>query len=211
MHLSIASRTLLLSTLCAAACACQPATDDAADATVPDGGALPPADDGLAGAFACDDGSRVNIEWRGDDVVVDWPDGRSVTLPRAESASAPGSDVYVGDTVSIERDGDRIVLRDGDDAARSCSAEDAGASAGNDDGDATVTMRYACEPGTEVTVFADDSARVALPDGQQVTLSRIAGSAPPVFTGGSLYFSVGETGAFLSQGDETNELACSQA
>lgn len=210
MRIPIAPRTLLLSTLCAAACACQPATDDAADATAPGNGATPPAEGAsLAAAFACDDGTRVNIAWGPDNVVVDWPDGRTVTLPKAESASGPGNDVYVGDTVSIEREGSRVVLRDGDDAARTCSAD--GAATSDGDGDATVTMRYACEPGTEVTVFADDSARVALPNGQEVTLSRVTGSAPPVFTGDSLYFSVGDSGAHLSQGDQTNELACTQA
>jgi hypothetical protein len=42
-------------------------------------------------------------------------------------------------------------------------------------------------------------------------MRRIAGSEPPTFTGGSLYFAIGETAAHLSQGDETNELACSPA
>lgn len=76
---------------------------------------------------------------------------------------------------------------------------------------AGVTMRYTCDAGTEVTVLADGTATVALPGGQQVTVSRIAGSAPPVFTGGSLYFTVGEQGARLSQEEEANELTCTPA
>lgn len=83
--------------------------------------------------------------------------------------------------------------------------------AGASGSDAAITMRYRCDPDTEVTVFADDSARVALPDGQQVRLSRIAGSAPPVFAGDTLFFSIGDTGARLSQGDEANELTCTPA
>ena len=73
---------------------------------------------------------------------------------------------------------------------------------------AGVTMRYRCDAGTEVTVLADGTAQVALPDGQQVVVSRIAGSAPPVFSGGSIYFTVGEDGARLSQDDAANELTC---
>ena len=93
-------------------------------------------------------------------------------------------------------------------ASGTTAGGDGSAAAGNA---ATITMRYACEPDTQVTVFSDDSARVALPDGQDVTMRRIAGSEPPTFTGGSLYFAIGETAAHLSQGDETNELACSPA
>ena len=80
------------------------------------------------------------------------------------------------------------------------------------DGDtAGVTMRYACDADTVVTVLADGTARVALPDGQTVSVSRIAGSAPPVFSGQSLFFTVGEDGARLSQEGQANELACTAA
>jgi hypothetical protein len=54
-------------------------------------------------------------------VTLRWPEGRSVTLPRAESASKGGGDVYVGDTVSLQRDGNRIVLHDGDAPAVTCT------------------------------------------------------------------------------------------
>ena len=87
----------------------------------------------------------------------------------------------------------------------------AGGSAAEDGSDAAITMRYDCDADTRITVFADDSARVALPDGQQVTLSRVAGSAPPVFTGDSLFFSIGDADAHLSQGDQTSELSCRPA
>ena len=96
-----------------------------------------------------------------------------------------------------------------DDAASaeaSGAATDAGEGAAQDN--AGVTMRYRCDAGTEVTVLADGTAQVALPDGQQVVVSRIAGSAPPVFSGGSIYFTVGEDGARLSQDDAANELTC---
>ena len=205
-------RIPLLAALCAAACACQPGNDDTAAATGEAGAdaaeaTSTPGDAALAGTFTCGDGSTIDLDWGEAQVVAKWPDGRSLTLPKAESASGPDGDAYVGDTVSIEHEGDRVVVRDGGKPALTCTA-DAGA-AGT--GDAAITMRYACEPDTDVVVFADDSASVALPDGQQVTLSRVAGSAPPVFTGGSLYFSVGDSNAHLSQGDQTNELACKPA
>lgn len=202
-------KVTLLATLCVAAAACQPAGDDAADDAATGADAAmddaTPAESALAGAFSCDDGTSVQLDWREDGVAVRWPDGRSVTLPKAESASGANGDAYVGDTVSVEHDGDLIVLRDGTDAAVTCRA------AGASDSDAAITMRYSCDPDTEVTVFADDSARVALPDGQEVRLSRVTGSAPPVFTGDTLFFSIGDTGARLSQGDEANELTCAPA
>ena len=107
----------------------------------------------------------------------------------------------------------------GDDAAveTTTSLEDAGpvdatpADVGADDSDATITMRYDCDPDTTITVYSDDTARVALPDGQQVTLSRVTGSAPPVFSGDTLFFSIEDTGARLSQGDQANELTCNPA
>ncbi|TAK40101.1 MAG: hypothetical protein EPO30_00555 [Lysobacteraceae bacterium] len=99
------------------------------------------------------------------------------------------------------------------DAAATAPSADAGPATGNETprDNTGVTMRYTCDAETEVTVLADGTARVSLPDGQQVTISRIAGSAPPVFTGGSLYFTVGEQDARLSQEQEANELTCAPA
>lgn len=204
------SRITLLAALCGAACACQPAGDEAADGpATADATGESAGDTALAGTFTCDDGTSVRLDWGDNDVTVSWPDGRTATLAKAESASGPAGDAYVGDTVSVERDGDRIMLRDGDQPARTCTA--AGGSAAEDGSDAAITMRYDCDADTRITVFADDSAQVALPDGQEVTLSRVAGSAPPVFTGDSLFFSVGDAEAHLSQGDQTSELSCRPA
>lgn len=204
-------RITLLIALCSAASACQPGGDDTAAARPGAAGAesRPQAAAGApsSGAFTCDDGSSVELAWGSDNVVVTWPDGRTETLPRAESASGPDGDAYVGDTVSIEHADNRIVLREGGKPALACTGEGGpGAAAGT--AAAAITMRYACEPDTRVTVFSDDTARVALPDGQNVTMRRIAGSEPPTFTGGSLYFTVGEADARLSQGDQANELFC---
>ncbi len=73
--------------------------------------------------------------------------------------------------------------------------------------DSEVTMRYTCDNDVHVDILRDGIARVALPDGRVVKLSRIAGSTPPVFTGEALYFSIGDEQASLSQ-DEGTELAC---
>lgn len=78
--------------------------------------------------------------------------------------------------------------------------------ASNDD--SGITMRYACDGNTSVVIMGSDKARVDLPDGPDVTLSKVAGSAPPVFTGADLYFAIGDSGAHLSRGDESNELTC---
>jgi hypothetical protein len=74
--------------------------------------------------------------------------------------------------------------------------------------EAGVTMRYACDGNTTVAILGSDRARVDMPSGPDVNLSKVAGSAPPVFTGANLYFAIGDSGAHLSQGDRTNELDC---
>lgn len=85
-------------------------------------GAAPTSTGGDVVAYRCDDGSTFDASYSDRNVTLRWPDGRSVTLPRAESASKGGGDVYVGDTVSLQRDGDRIELHDGDAPAASCTA-----------------------------------------------------------------------------------------
>lgn len=73
--------------------------------------------------------------------------------------------------------------------------------------DAAITMRYACDGDTKVEILGN-SARAVLPDGGVVNLAKVAGSTPPTFSGGSLYFAIGSSDAHLSQADGTNELAC---
>jgi hypothetical protein len=91
------------------------------------------------------------------------------------------------------------------DATPPATVTPAPAPASNDD--SGITMRYACDGNTSVAIMGD-TARVDLPDGPDVTLSKVAGSAPPVFTGADVYFAIGDSGAHLSQGDESNELTC---
>ena len=73
--------------------------------------------------------------------------------------------------------------------------------------DPAVTMRYACDGDTKVEILGDN-ARAVLADGRVVSLAKVAGSMPPTFAGGSLYFAIGSSDAHLSQEDGTNELAC---
>jgi hypothetical protein len=73
--------------------------------------------------------------------------------------------------------------------------------------DPAVTMRYACDGDTKVEILGD-SARAVLPDSRVVNLTKVAGSMPPTFAGGSLYFAIGSSDAHLSQEDGTNELGC---
>jgi len=71
-------------------------------------------------------------------------------------------------------------------------------------------LRYDCQADTSVAV-ADGTARVTLPGGERHELARVADSDPEVYTGDSLYFTVGADAAYLSQQDGTRELACTRA
>lgn len=197
---------------CVLVCGCGPAGNpadelDAVPAPTPASApASPPASASASAliAYRCADGRTLEAGYGEHDVTLRWADGRSVRLPRAESASGGDGDVYVGEQVSLQRDGDTLQLHDAGRAATSCDAIDAAAGAV-----ATAALvRYDCEAGTTVTVDPSGSARVALPDGQVVGLSRIAGSTPPVYTGGSLYLRIEGGGARLSQADRNDELAC---
>jgi len=75
----------------------------------------------------------------------------------------------------------------------------------SDDGDAMVTMRYACD-GHRVAVFGNDHVTVSM-DGRDIDLSYVADSSPPRFAGEALEFSVGADGAVLGQ-DEGASWTC---
>ena len=199
---------LLAAALCTAACS---GTSDEAATAETDKPAASTGTNTLA--YRCEDGTMLQAEYGEADVSLRWADGRTATLPRAESASAGGSDAYVGSDVSLQRTGSGFELHDGENATVACNEVpkgDASAQAAAPD-NTGITMRYACDADTSVTVMANGSAEVHLPDGRAVTVSRIAGSAPPVFTGESLYFTVGENGARLSQDEAANELRCNPA
>ena len=89
------------------------------------------------------------------------------------------------------------------------SATDASPSPTSAPGGDAIADAYACDAGTRLTRQDDGSFRAEIPGNAPVRLARIAGSAPPVFTGASLYLRIEGSGvAILSQGDRTNELRC---
>jgi hypothetical protein len=100
--------------LCVLACGCEPAATEPATAA-------PAAPATTTIAYRCTGSLAVEATYGAHDATLRWPDGRSVRLPRAESASKGGGDVYVGETVSLLRGPSRIELHDGDAPPATCS------------------------------------------------------------------------------------------
>lgn len=71
--------------------------------------------------YACADGGSLQIDYAAYEATVHLDSGAAV-LPRAESASSGGDDIYVGETVSLQRDGDGVQLHQGDEEPRVCIA-----------------------------------------------------------------------------------------
>ncbi len=130
-------RRLVLLALAAACAACgqtPPPADPARRASGPEPAqrpapvaqapARPGSDAGTRGTirYACDDGSAVGIAYAGDEARVTLPDGRVVALPKAQSASRGGGEVFVGEAVSLQRDGDGIQLFQDEGKALHCRA-----------------------------------------------------------------------------------------
>lgn len=80
---------------------------------------LPP---GAPTTYTCDDGSEAKVAYGRDQATVTLADGRSVALPKAQSASKGGGEVYVGEAVSLMRDGTRLELHVDESPARTCHA-----------------------------------------------------------------------------------------
>lgn len=196
------------------------ATGDGMTAPAPSNGSpapAPPGDTRLS-AYACSDGTRLEAGFTRDGATLQWAEGRRLSLPRAESASKGGGDVYVGDTVSVQRDGASLQLHDGDRAATRCDPATTATAPTTASARASVAgadtaggaARYACDAGTVLSRNDDGSYRAEVPGNPAVRLTRIAGSEPAVYTGASLYLRIGDGGnAMLSQGDRANELRCS--
>ena len=75
---------------------------------------------GNRASYRCADGSSFDVAYGGRNAEVQWTGGRALTLPRAESASKGGGDVYVGETVSLQHDGDKLQIHDGQAPALAC-------------------------------------------------------------------------------------------
>jgi hypothetical protein len=135
--MSHTQRILIAGLLCAGSSGCQPAdvpasaaADTASTPVVAEAPApaqpqpepvAPPAANAGEIAYRCGGDAVLSASYGNSNVTLRWPDGRRVMLPRAESASKGGGDVYVGDTVSLQRDGGRIELHDGDAPAVTCT------------------------------------------------------------------------------------------
>lgn len=99
-------------TLSCASCE-PPPSDPATRATLPTpepGQVAPAMVDNGATRYTCDDGSTLGVRYVADQAQVELPDGRMVTLPKAQSASKGGGDAFVGEAMALQRDGDGIQL-----------------------------------------------------------------------------------------------------
>jgi len=75
--------------------------------------------------YACGDGSRVEVDWQAGQARLQLSNGRSVILPKAQSASKGGGDVFVGETVSLQREDDAIAVFAGAGERQDCRPVDA--------------------------------------------------------------------------------------
>ena len=124
--MSMLQLALIACVLCLASAGCQraplPASTEVAGtlATVHREPAVAAASGSNRVSYRCADGSSVDVLYASGKAEVHWAGGRTLTLPRAESASRGGGDVYVGETVSLQHDGDKLQLHDGQAPARAC-------------------------------------------------------------------------------------------
>lgn len=114
-HVPAGHSLLPVFALALACSACGPAPEDPARraAMQPAPAPAPPAQSPGAGdpaRYLCDDGSAATIAATGEQATVQLPEGRNVALPKAQSASKGGGDVFVGETLSLQRDGDAVAL-----------------------------------------------------------------------------------------------------
>ncbi|WP_407352469.1 hypothetical protein [Luteimonas sp. R10] len=121
---------MLCATLVLSCAACQPRQAPDADGatadfeTAPD--AIAPVDppvaaDDIAVRYGCDDGSELRVSYAGGLADVTLPDGRTIALPRAESASQGGGDAYVGEALSLMVEGPNVQLHQDEGPTRNCS------------------------------------------------------------------------------------------
>lgn len=128
-------RIVVLSALALACAACtqSPPPDPARRATIP----APEATPGTTAtrtvdvttpdtlSYACDDGSALRIEYAAETARVELPDGRVVALPKAQSASKGGGEVFVGEAMSLQRNGDGIQMYQDEGKSLLCRRSDA--------------------------------------------------------------------------------------
>lgn len=104
-----------------AAAAEPPPPGDAGNAADPGDAAAPSAANATI-RYACDDGSALDVRYVADRAAVELPDGRTVSLPKAQSASTPGSEAFVGEALALQREGDGIELHRDEQPTLRCRA-----------------------------------------------------------------------------------------
>jgi len=89
--------------------------------------AVPPADTPTPGiaagaeiVYTCEDGGELHVVYSASSATFALEGGSKVTLPRAESASKGGGDVYVGDTIGLQRLGNVVQVEQKGGAKRVC-------------------------------------------------------------------------------------------
>lgn len=90
-----------------------PAAEPAAPAPVAPAPAAPASDvppGSMVVVYACDDGSGLTVTYDKSGALVKLPSG-STMLPRAESASGGGGDAYLGEDLSLYRNGNLVQLQ----------------------------------------------------------------------------------------------------
>jgi hypothetical protein len=120
---------LLALALACTACTQSPPPDPARRATIPSPDAAPGTAGNMASVadpdrhrYACDNGGTVYVEYVAETARVELPDGRVVALPKAQSASKGGGDVFVGEAMSLQRDGGGIQLHQDEGKPLLCQA-----------------------------------------------------------------------------------------
>jgi Membrane-bound lysozyme-inhibitor of c-type lysozyme len=59
--------------------------------------------------YECDDGSVVRVTYGDEEQArIELPGGPTISLPKAQSASKGAGDVFVGETISLQRNGDEL-------------------------------------------------------------------------------------------------------
>lgn len=111
--------------LAMAACSQSAAPDPAAAAPEPAERPVPEraAEAVESGAvYSCSDGTTIRIDGAALKAVITPQNGNDVTLPRAESASKGGGDAFVGEALSVLREGRTAQLQRDEGPTIACSA-----------------------------------------------------------------------------------------
>ncbi len=86
-----------------------PASEGSGPATPIDAASSADAGQGESLRYACDDGSVVRVAYGDEDQArIEFPGGPTISLPKARSASKGAGEVFVGETVSLQRNGDEL-------------------------------------------------------------------------------------------------------